>query len=248
MKRYKLIDKKSNIPYYVQVKEDLLDKMNKGIFKDNMKIPTENELSKIYGVSRVTIREAIKELVKINRIEVLKGKGMYVKPCTLTPFAGVEKIASFSHLFSNKGLNFRTKILKLEKISANHKTLKKLGILNKSSVVFLKRIRYVENKPAVLTYAYLNYEICSELLNLDLSKNGLFHSIESTLGIKIKYLKRIIEPSLSNSYQSNKLNIQEKSPIIYMQTFLYTKKELLFSYIEDFFIKEFARFEFDVSL
>ena len=79
---------------------------------------------------------------------------------------------------------------------------KTLGILSDSPVVFLKRIRYIENNPAVLTNAYLKYENCSGLLDLDLEKNELFYSIENILGIKIKHLKRIIEPHLSNSYHS----------------------------------------------
>ena len=78
-----MVDKKSNIPYYIQIKEDLLEKINSGFYKTGKKIPTEIELSNIYEVSRITIREAIKELINENRIEVFKGRGMYVKPYTL---------------------------------------------------------------------------------------------------------------------------------------------------------------------
>lgn len=242
-----MIDKKSNIPYYVQVKEDLLDKINKDTYKTGEKIPTENELSNLYEVSRVTIREAIRELVKENRIEVLKGKGMFVKPYILTPLVGVDRVASFSNILSNKGLKLDVKILELKKTFANYEISKILGIPNKSPVIFYERVRYIENNPAVLTKAYMRYEICSEIINLDLRKNELFYSIENILGIKIKHIKRVLEPSFSNNDQSKILNIKEKSPIIYMQTFIYTEKKLLFGYIEDFFIKEFARFEFNIS-
>lgn len=242
-----MVDKKSKIPYYIQVKNDLMEKINDGVYKTGEKIPTEAELSNLYQVSRVTIREAIKELGNENRIEVFKGKGMYVKPYTLAPILGVEKIASFSYLLLNKGLNFSIKILELKKINADQRISKKLGIINNSKIVFLKRIRYIEDDPAVYTRAYLKYEICSELLNIDLNKNSLFYSMENTLGIKIKKLKRVIEPSLSNNYQSKILNIKERSPIISMQSLLITKNNLVFCYIEDYFKKDFARFEFNLE-
>jgi GntR family transcriptional regulator len=243
-----LVDKTSKIPYYIQIKNDLLDKINNSIYKTGEKIPTEKELSNLYEVSRVTIREAIKELSNENRIEVIKGKGMYIKPYILAPLMGVEKIASFSYLLSNKGLNFSIKILEQKKINTDDKISEKIGVNINSPVVFIERIRYIEDKPGVYTKAYLKYENCSGILNIDLEKNGLFHSIESILGISINNIKRIIEPSLSNEYQSKQLKIKKNSPIIYMQSFLHTRNNLLFCFIEDFFIKDFARFEFILKL
>jgi len=242
-----MIDKRSNIPYYIQIKTDLLDKINKNIYNQNDKIPTENELSNLYGVSRVTIREAVKELVKDNILEVIKGKGMFVKPITLTPLPGIDKVASFSNILSAKGLKTISKVLELKKSFADKRISKILSITKNSSVIYLKRVRYIENNPAVLTEAYLKYELCSDIIDINLNKNELFYSIEKILGIKIRSIKRIIETELSNDEQSDYLNIKKNSPVIYMQSFIYTEKNLLFGYIEDFFKKEFARFEFDIS-
>ena len=240
-----MIDKKNNIPYYIQIKEDLLNNIYEGLYKD--KIPTEYELSNLYGVSRVTIREAIKELVKNNILEVIKGKGMFVKPITLTPLPGIDKVASFSNILTNKGLKTISNVLELKISSADNRISKILSVSKGRSIIQFKRIRLIANNIAVLTEAYLKYELCSDLLNVDLNVNELFVSIEKKLGIKIKHINRIIEPALSNPEQSNILIIKENSPIIYMQSFIYTKGNLLFGYIEDFFKKEFARFEFDME-
>src|SRR3989304_10449152 len=114
-----MIDKRNNIPYYIQIKEDLLNNIFKGLYKD--KIPTEYELSNLYGVSRVTVREAVKELVKNNILEVLKGKGMFIKPITLTPLPGIEKIASFSNILTNKGLKTISNVLELKMNPADNR-------------------------------------------------------------------------------------------------------------------------------
>ena len=242
-----MIDKKSNIPYYIQIAESLLDKINKSDYKIGSKIPTENELSNLYGVSRVTVREAIKELVQKNRLEVLKGKGMYVKPTTLTPLYGIESIASFSHILSGRGYKITTRILDLRKVYSNNEISKILSIPHHSPIIYFKRVRLLENEPAILTNAFFKYDFCADMINIDLSKNGLFYSIENILKIKIEYLKRIIEPDISNTEQSSILNIEKKSPVLYMQSFIYTKNNYLFGYVKDFFKKEFARFEFDIN-
>ncbi|MHB1348190.1 MAG: GntR family transcriptional regulator, partial [Candidatus Humimicrobiaceae bacterium] len=233
-----MIDKKNNIPYYIQIKEDLLNNICTGLYKE--KIPTEFELSNLYGVSRATVREAIKELVRNNVLDVIKGKGMFIKPVTLTPLPGVDKVASFSDILTNKGLKTISNVLKLEISPADNRISKILSISKGSPIIQFKRARLIGKNIAILTDAYLKYELCLNLLNVDLNVNELFVSIEKKLGIKIKHIKRIIEPALPNTEQSTILKINENSPIIYMQSFIHTESDLLFGYIEDFFKHEYA--------
>ena len=62
-----------------QVFEQLLMKITMGEWKPGTKIPSENELSKAMGVSRISVREAIQKLIAINLVETFRGKGTYVK-------------------------------------------------------------------------------------------------------------------------------------------------------------------------
>lgn len=242
-----VIDKKSGIPYYVQIKKDLMDSINKGVYKPGEKIPTENELCNFYSVSRLTVRGAIKELSNDNVLEVIKGKGMFIRPVTLSPLSGIDKIASFSNILNTKGLKVVTKVIELDRVASDDRVSKIFYLAKNNPVIFFKRVRYIEDNPAIVTNAYLKYEICSGITSIDLSKNELFHSIENILGIKINYVKRVIEPALSSSEISDLLNIKKNSPVLYMQTYIFTENNLLFGYLEDFFKKEFSKFEFDMS-
>lgn len=62
-----------------QVFEQLLMKITMGEWKAGTKIPSENELTKAMGVSRISVREAIQKLIAINLVETFRGKGTYVK-------------------------------------------------------------------------------------------------------------------------------------------------------------------------
>ena len=61
MKRYKLESGKGASPLYAQIKDILLSNIEEGIYKD--KIPTEKQLQELFQVSRITVRQAIDELV-----------------------------------------------------------------------------------------------------------------------------------------------------------------------------------------
>ncbi len=65
-----------------QVFKQLLMKIERGEWKPGEKIPSENELTRVMGVSRITVREAIQKLVAINVVETFQGKGTYVKTVT----------------------------------------------------------------------------------------------------------------------------------------------------------------------
>lgn len=65
-----------------EVFQQLLKKIEQGEWKPGDKIPSENQLTKMMGVSRITVREAIQKLVAINLLETHQGKGNFVKEVT----------------------------------------------------------------------------------------------------------------------------------------------------------------------
>ena len=73
-----MIDKNSPIPVYYQLKNDLTSKIAKGVWKPGECIASERELCEVYGVSRMTIRQAVGELVQEGVLLRIKGKGTFV--------------------------------------------------------------------------------------------------------------------------------------------------------------------------
>lgn len=72
------INKYSNVPLYCQLKNLILDKIEKGEFKADSKIPSEQEFCEKYDISRPTVRQAINELTASGHLYKLKGKGTFV--------------------------------------------------------------------------------------------------------------------------------------------------------------------------
>lgn len=74
------IDRSSPLPAYFQVAEDLRVRLRKGEWGTGARIAPELDLAHAYGVSRVTVRQALAELVKDDLLERRRGSGTYVRP------------------------------------------------------------------------------------------------------------------------------------------------------------------------
>lgn len=65
-------------PKYVRIREDLRDKIQAGVYKPNLRVPTESRLMKHYGVSRITVTNAVKDLVNEGLLVRARSKGTFV--------------------------------------------------------------------------------------------------------------------------------------------------------------------------
>ena len=73
-----MLEKNSPKPLYQQLKDILVDAIDSEKWKANEKIPSENELSSIYGLSRMTVRSVLTDLVKEGLLYRVQGKGTFV--------------------------------------------------------------------------------------------------------------------------------------------------------------------------
>ena len=104
---------------YLQIKDDILKKIESGQYKQDQTIPTELELASYYQVSRPTIRHAIELLVDQGYLEKRKKRGTIVCKRKLEQeFTSI--IASFDSQMHQKGLSTQTKVLSFHKENVNH--------------------------------------------------------------------------------------------------------------------------------
>jgi len=88
---------------YLQVIDRLKSDIEAGIFKENEKLPSEFELSKSLGVSRATLREALRLLEEENVIVRRHGVGTFVNPKPLFT-SGIEHLSSISSMIEAAGM------------------------------------------------------------------------------------------------------------------------------------------------
>lgn len=240
-----MIDKKSRIPFYLQVEEDLLKKIEDGIYKEEQKIPSEEELCNYYDVSRPTIRQSIKELLNEGRLIIKKGKGTFVVKKKFESLL-IYSIPSFYDELMQKKIPFKDKIISSEIIKPTIEIAKILKIKTSDYVIHHNRIRYTNGEPLYNTRSYIIKKFCPNLINEKIENHSLLHLLEDKYKLDFHIIRRYLQPILATTELSKLLDIITNTPIHYLETIILDKNETPFAYFKDYFRNDKSVFTFEI--
>lgn len=215
-----MIDKASAVPLYIQIQNDITDAISSGDLLPKSQIPSEFELAESYNVSRMTVRKALDHLVTKGVLFRKQGKGTFVTDRTVN--YGLSTIMSFSSTLRSAGFTVTTRILNQEIVPAPPNIISKLTLQPKSQVVFIRRLRFVEEKPSAIHISYLSYPRFAPIFDVDLSKHSLLKTVETIGGLTLSYSRDTVQANASNSEESELLGVPLKSPILVVEGVAYT--------------------------
>lgn len=145
------LDKGSPIPVYYQLKNIILQKIKNGEYPPDTLIPSERELGEALGISRMTVRQALNQLVSEGALTRQKGKGTFV--CR-TKFEQ-RNIMSFSAIVRERGLEPATHLLDFKKDLQYPEINNMLAIDETKTFYYIKRLRLAGSMPVGIEEVYL---------------------------------------------------------------------------------------------
>src|SRR5690606_8742797 len=152
-----MISNNNVVPLYIQIAENLKDNIRIGKWKEGEKIPSEKELCEIYNVSRITVRNAIDELVKENYLYRERGRGTFVKPAEDNPDA-YTVAKGFTDEMKELGKKATTLKAEIEVSRANNRIARILNINEGDKIIILRRIRGDSKKAVGYFVTYFKYD------------------------------------------------------------------------------------------
>ncbi len=200
-----MIDKNSPIPIYYQLKQDFLDNISSGKWQSGHCINSERELSEYYGVSRMTIRQALGELVQEGILYKEKGKGTFVSEKRLKQ----KDIMSFSEIISKAGLTLETKVLDFSSVDTPDK-LKEVFSYDK--LYKIDRLRMVEGEPVAKELVYVPVAYLADIKYEEL-QGSLFSLLEER-GHTIAYSESSIQAVLINDTLKELFKAENDVPLL----------------------------------
>lgn len=239
------INKNTPIPLYFQLKEIIISEIKSGAYKPGSNIPTEDELSSIFNISRTTIRQAVAELVQEGWLYRIKSKGTFVSAPKISQNF-IQEISSFNEQIQKTGRVPNTEILDLKKADATAEVAAALEVSVGSPVVYLHRKRLADREPIVTVKTYLPYEKCAKLLDMDLTDKSLYEELER-IGIKVYKLKWQIEAVEAVAGDVNLLQIKKGKPIQLFHSIGYSDNDVPVEYSIARYIGDRNKFEVVIS-
>ncbi|HWI61248.1 MAG TPA: GntR family transcriptional regulator [Symbiobacteriaceae bacterium] len=169
-----MLDPGSPVPLYHQLKLALRQAIESGAFPVGEAIPPERELIERYGVSRITVRQALADLEAEGYLLRRHGKGTYVAP--RTPGAIAESLSELTgHLeeLQRQGLDPQVEVLTLATRTLSHEVAESLRREPGAEGWYLFRLVRVAGAPLMLSEVWLPLDLGISLTPSDLERRGM---------------------------------------------------------------------------
>ncbi len=164
---------KDSIPVYKQVQEIIMHNIESGRWPLHGKLKDEILLSNEFGVSRGTLRRALKDLIDKSILTQIRGKGTFVTAGAIEqPLAS--RFISFSESLLLQNMSYKTIVIKKELATPDVKTHALLELSNGEKIVYIERVRTVDNIPVIFLKNHVPASMFGGLMEDDLESNTLF--------------------------------------------------------------------------
>jgi GntR family transcriptional regulator len=199
-------------PLYRQIEADVRDRIRSGDLVPGAQVETEVELMDRYGVSRATVRQALRDLVADGLLEIRRGLGTYVTQRRFEHTIG--GFYSFSREIERRGLKPGTRVLGLGVEAADETVAGALGIGPGVPVVALRRLRLAGDDPLVVETSYLPAARFPGLESVDFGHVRLYDTLTGSYGCRPTRARETFEPVLVTADEAALLGQRRGEPAL----------------------------------
>ncbi len=228
-------------PLYVQLKEIIAIKIERNELNPGDQIPTEAYLTEKYGVSRITVRKAIEDLVDDDILVRKQGKGTFVA----VPKIERELITvnSFSNRMSKKGFIPGAKVLSKQLIIPNPTICKFLKIKENQEAIAIQRLRFLDNKPVAIEKSYMPYDSYPRVLEANINMGSLYKFLEEEYNVYPGKSEKTLEIVKCNEFEAKYLDIDVGEPLFLLIGAIFTDDDRSIEYVKTVFRGDCFRFK-----
>jgi len=224
------IDPHSKLPLYDQIERNLRDLIINGKLNPGEMMPSEWELVELYGVSRLTVRRALDELVRQNWLERKHGVGTFVRQPT-TASISASKL-SFTEQMRSIGRKPGSRLISQKTSPATAKIARLRRIQEAEPIIELTRVRLADDEPILLETSCLSLERFPSLTSYSWSEDeSLYKILSEEYGVNVVGLDHTLKPVLLTETEAHYLQAKSGTPAILSEIVAFTKNNTPVEYV-----------------
>ena len=200
---------------YSRVREELRGRIASGAWQPHDRVPSESALMKHYGVSRITVRQALGDLEKESVIFKVPGKGSFVAPPK--PFQELGRLQGFAEAMGALGHDTFNRVLSVRDVPADAVVADRLRLALGAPVTEIQRVRHLGGQPVSLDLTWLPQRLGACVARHDLATRDVFGILEADCGIRLGHADLTIEAALADARQAALLDVAAGSPVLHIE-------------------------------
>ncbi len=199
------------------------EKISSGEWKPGDLIPSERELGEQYGISRMTARQAITELVNEGLFYREQGKGTFVSRHKITQ--QLIRLTGFTEDIKARGQRPGSRIISAKMVPADETVAEHLHIKTGLMIFQLQRLRLADEEPLAIEVSNLCFPGCEKLLEDDLEQNSLYRLLEHKYGLPLMEAEQQLEAGLISPDEAQFLKVPVGSAALFVRRTTYTERD-----------------------
>lgn len=197
---------KETMKKYQEIFNELRDQILNQVYHSGELLPTEKELQTHYGVSRDTIRKALRLLTEQGFIQKVQGRGSLVLKRELLHFP-ISGLTSYQELVDTLQMSSQTKVISLDVVEVDEDLAEVTGFEVGTSVWRVFRTRTIDGEVAILDLDYLVQDYIP-VLTKEIAEHSIYAYLEGELGLDISYAQKEITIQASTEQERQLMHHQ----------------------------------------
>lgn len=207
-------------PLYVQIKEALKRRILEGEYAPHEQLPSENALMAAFGVSRITVRQALRDLHSEGLVFSAQGKGTFVrKPKAVQD---LHRLEGLGEAMTPKGYETSARLIGIQERRPTREIRENLRLKPDDEVIEVKRVRYLNREPISVDLSYFPPQLGLRLFGRDLTAD-IFPMLENELGIPLGAADIKLEALLADDVTIRLLGMSPGDPIMRVERLTYDR-------------------------
>lgn len=229
---------------HAEIEQYLTEQIQSGALKEGDRLETEEALARRFGVSRPTVRQALRSLEEKGYLKRIKGSGTFVTEPKLL-HTSTSFLASYRKEAQQQGHTVLTQVLSFKIVHGEERICQKLGVKRNTSLYRLVRLRRVQecHKGAPVVYTIVYIPVCSfpQMGELDFTDISLYDTLEK-YGLRVCHVSRILEVIPGDEALKDALEISAWEPLIKVTSVGYLQNRTAVEYAESWYPAQKSRF------
>lgn len=207
------------------------------------KMPTEEQICALFQVSRITVRQAMSELVQAGYIERVQGKGTYVKAKKTN--MQLNHLQGFSEEMRAIDKTATSQLLEADIVRCEMQVAERLGLEMDARVISIKRLRLADGEPMAVEHVHIPFYLCPDLLQKDL--NGSLYHLLDEYGLQVHRASQDISAGFSPRSVCELLQIKQTTPTLNIERVTYLENGMALEYVQSAYRSDRYTFHVEMS-